>query len=805
MEGSAAVVIQSIEFCASNYAVAWGLLCERFDNKRLLIQNHISALFNLESINKESSVALKRMLDHINKNLRALQSLGEPISTWDTLLIYILSHKLDTKTFREWEEHKGGIDKSKPITFNQFMEFIRNRADLIETLELSRNTASLSQVHITQKAVPKIRAMVTINNSHSGLSCPKCNGDHKLNLCPQFLALTVRERLLCLPNYKVCYNCFSNAHFANKCRKNGCKVCKRRHHSLIHDSDIKPRQSADQSDSDNDVKVKCSSNAPGDKQQVALSANIVPGAHASNPCNVLLSTALVKLGDSQHVARALLDSGSSSCLITEKLYKKLNVSYTEVNKSIQGINNLLSHVNKMCKIHLKSLNDSYSTNVECFVLPTITDNVPAQSVNLCDFTIPSHINLADPNFHEPAEIDMIIGADLFWDLLESGKISLGQGKPTLCQTKLGWLVCGSLHHVRHKGGCASASATPIKCNFLDVSSSHDIQTQLAQFWQLEEVGCQSSVYSEEEKQCEQHFIKNTSRSSDGRFCVQIPLKESSEVLGESFERAKRCFLSLEKRNQKQSTFDMMYKNFMSEYLDLGHMTECHLNVDNDNKSYFIPHHGVLREVSTTTKLRVVFNASYPTTSGLSFNNIQLVGPTVQDDLMSILLRFRFFKYVLSADVEKMYRQVSVHPSDRHLQQIIWRDTPSSSLKTYQLNTVTYGTASAPFLATRCLKQIGLECKNEKVAEVILHDFYVDDLLTGTNDFDEAVMLRENVTAELASACMPLRKWRSNEPALLSDKSSQTPLDLNIGGTEPSKTLGLKFSTGKLILMSYAFL
>lgn len=115
LEGSAAVVIQSIEFSANNYAVAWKLLCERFDNKRLLIQNHVSALFNIEPITKESSVTLKRVIDQISKNLRALESLGEPVSHWDTLVIYIVTHKLDAKTYREWEECKGQLGKDKPI------------------------------------------------------------------------------------------------------------------------------------------------------------------------------------------------------------------------------------------------------------------------------------------------------------------------------------------------------------------------------------------------------------------------------------------------------------------------------------------------------------------------------------------------------------------------------------------------------------------------------------------------------------------------------------------------------------------
>lgn len=137
LEGSAAVVINSIGFSASNYDIAWKLICDRFDNKRLLVQNHVSSLFNLNTISKESSVALKGMIDQLNKNLRTLESLGEPVQHWDTLLIYIVTRKLSQQTYREWEEHKGRIDKDSTITFDAFLQFIRTRADLVETLELT--------------------------------------------------------------------------------------------------------------------------------------------------------------------------------------------------------------------------------------------------------------------------------------------------------------------------------------------------------------------------------------------------------------------------------------------------------------------------------------------------------------------------------------------------------------------------------------------------------------------------------------------------------------------------------------------
>ncbi|XP_063827853.1 uncharacterized protein LOC135077244 [Ostrinia nubilalis] len=603
----------------------------------------------------------------------------------------------------------------------------------------------------------------------------KRRGSYKGRLT--FLALSITERLSALPNYKVCFNCFRRGHYATTCRKSCCKICKRKHHTLIHCTDFKQKTSSDNTADRRNAHDNCKDESiptTNGNSGVTLAANISAHSNTCTSTDVLLSTALVKCYDShnkEYVARALLDSGSSSCLMTEKLCKQLNLPIAKVDRSIYGINNSLTHIGKMCSVHIKSLSESYSCELKCFVLPNITDNVPARQINLRNISIPTDVHLADPNFHTPAEIDLIIGADLFWCLLGSRKISLGTNKPILYETRLGWLVSGPIN-----GGYMMDRSDPVMCNFTKVDSYQsssdlcnldDIQNQLTRFWQLEEVSRQSSSYSIEEQNCEDHFVKNMTRLEDGRFCVKIPLKNSPEVLGDSLQRAKRCFLSMERRNMSQPPLDKMYKEFMSEYISLGHMSES--IIDKNKINYFLPHHGVLREHSLTTKLRVVFNASAPTTSGMSLNNLQMVGPTVQDDLLSILIRFRLYRYVLSADVEKMYRQVSVHPSDRHLQQIVWRDDMSSPLKVYELNTVSYGTASAPFLATRCLKQIGIECSDKDISEVIIHDFYVDDLLTGADQINQALSIRNKVTQALASACMPLRKWRSNEPALLCDK------------------------------------
>jgi len=219
----------------------------------------------------------------------------------------------------------------------------------------------------------------------------------------------------------------------------------------------------------------------------------------------------------------------------------------------------------------------------------------------------------------------------------------------------------------------------------------------------------------------------------------------------------------------------------------------------------MPHHAVLKETSFTTKLRVVFIGSEKNSNGVSLNDILMIGPKVQDDLFDIVQRFRLHRIVMSADVVKMYRQILVHPGDRCLQRILWRKTPDQPITSYELNTVTYETASAPFLATKCLQQlIEDEAINYPEAAKIARDgFHVDDLITGTDDVDTALSLQQDSIEMLRKGGFTLRKWSSNHPALLKHlppEDVERRFLLSFGKEDVIKTLGLLWNstTDKLI-------
>jgi len=183
--------------------------------------------------------------------------------------------------------------------------------------------------------------------------------------------------------------------------------------------------------------------------------------------------------------------------------------------------------------------------------------------------------------------------------------------------------------------------------------------------------------------------------------VKLPLSDSPVILGDSYHTARAKFLALQQRLLKQPQLKKDYSQFLDEYLQLGHMTPVdEVEGKKEVAKFYMPHHGIVKETSSTTKLRVVINGSEKNSNGVSLNDIMMAGPNVQDDLFDIVQRFWLHKVVMTADIAKMYRQVWVNAEDGSLQRILWRKTPDQPITTYLLNTVTYGTTSAPFLATR---------------------------------------------------------------------------------------------------------
>ncbi|GFS67956.1 DUF1758 domain-containing protein [Trichonephila clavipes] len=147
----------------------------------------------------------------------------------------------------------------------------------------------------------------------------------------------------------------------------------------------------------------------------------------------------------------------------------------------------------------------------------------------------------------------------------------------------------------------------------------------------------------------------------------------------------------------------------------------------------------------------------------------------------------------------MYRQILVDPNQRDLQRIMWKTSADAPVKTYKLATVTYGTVSAPFLATRTLRALADEEKAEfsDAADVICNDSYMDDILSGESTLEGAKKLQTRLSQLLQRGGFELHKWVSNSPELLKDLSASSYVFDKEFQDAPVKTLATTRCNGRV--------
>ncbi|GFW80780.1 DUF1758 domain-containing protein [Trichonephila clavipes] len=354
-----------------------------------------------------------------------------------------------------------------------------------------------------------------------------------------------------------------------------------------------------------------------DAQKIVQSLPITDGFDSKS--QVLLCTALVNVCDSfggTRLCRVLLDPGSQACLITNSCLERLGLPRKRTNVRISCLGASDTRTNGISQIKLTphfTSNISFVTSV--YVVNKIVGQFPHFSLD-SSWTEPfSDLKLADPTFFKRGPIDILIGVNIALSMLKGQSLSLGDNKPFAVRSDLGWIVAGNVP--------SEDMFSSIAVNSIQVVTDELVSN----FWKLDSVP-EASLLTSEERACKDHFIDTHVRNEDGRYVVRLPFHSSPSKLGDSRESAIRRFKSLEHSLIKKPAIYSQYRDFMQEYLTLGHMELVPKNDYAKREAYYLPHHAVLRD-SSTTKLRVVFDASAKSTSGYSLNGILMVGPRVQ--------------------------------------------------------------------------------------------------------------------------------------------------------------------------------
>ncbi|GFX95741.1 DUF1758 domain-containing protein [Trichonephila clavipes] len=640
-------LIKGFAITHENYKQAWETLLNRYDNQRELAFSQCKRFFSLRNV-KPTSESIWAMINVCNEVLRNFKTLGlECNQLVELLLVFSLQDKLEDSIKVKWELTLE--DKIFP-SLNKFLSFLEKQARSLQGIKITPLNEK------SNKVSHKPYSLKTTVESDD--SCKLCFSSHSLHRCEKFLKININNHWNFVKKSKLCFNCLRGNPNVSSCKfTTSCRACKQRHHTVLHQFQSSPRE-IPVSNSNQNLAATSDQNVV---QPLATSQEQFCLAGQMNYSNsILLSTAIVRVKNSQG----------------QKYY-------------ILGLDNkVAAYATKRVELQLSPHLSQDIFAVNALVVKELTCNLPNFIVSKFDWPHINGLQLADPSFYISRPVDMIMGADIFFDLILYGKISGTKNQPSALNSKLGWLLSGKV-----STACQSEKKV---MSLINCHALLDLQNQIAKFWEVESIPDASNL-SEEDQRVEKFYLDHTRRNRDGRYVVSLPFKNDN-ALGDSKVQAKRRFFSLEKRLQANPELRDRYVKFMQDYEHLGHMQL----VPNSelskpfSKCFYLPHFGVVREQSETTKLRVVFDAFAKTDSNLSLNDILHTGPKLQNELFNILLKFRCHRIALTGDIKKMFRQILVNEDDVKFQRIFWREIPEEPLREYRLLTVTYGTACAPY-------------------------------------------------------------------------------------------------------------
>ncbi|XP_039431015.1 uncharacterized protein LOC120414059 [Culex pipiens pallens] len=627
--GEAHSSVANLEMSTEGYNIGWKLVEKRHNDTNFLIKRHISALFAIAPIKKESSALLMDLADQFDRHVSILNKLEKTEEHWNSVLVEALSRRLDTTTLKEWE--KDCKEGERP-DFDALVTFIRKQARTLQSVKMSHTPTATQET----KIVVKSRSTNNFMIAEAAHKCPMCKAAHYLYECDQFNKLSPRHCFNIAKKYKLCINCLRGHHLAKNCNSSNCKSCGQRHHTLLHlppavdgnsyNSNQRTTFTAFGQQVENpqvQTQMYCPPHLMGGVSGARHPNTIdsfVPGtietpfAHVAQSnqtpshTNYSAYSAILSEGkpaqnhyNEQHKIRSANRAAEDSSGVLDTSRAKTEVFLATAIVRVEdrdGTNHFARVVLDSCsqcnfiseavatKLRLRRT----KTNTEVAgigpgkvrVTESVTVKLRSRTrafetsvVCLIIAKIPAILpsqNIDIRDWQVPRDVKLAdpkfnISAGV--DILLGAELFFSLLLSQQCKINVGYpLLQETVFGHIVSGMYAGRGANPSLCI---ISSASGLDAILERFWQVDDFD-RGRALSLDDRWCEDHFNRTVSRRDDGRYVVRLPIREDRRpFLGDSYNLAQRRFLANERRFGYDQQLRDDYLRFMDEYAELGHL------------------------------------------------------------------------------------------------------------------------------------------------------------------------------------------------------------------------------------------
>ena len=772
LRGEASQLIAGFSLTSANYSHSVALLKDRYGQQQKLITAHMQALLELPNPSNTLS-SLQSFHDTIERHMRSLVTLGKSIDSYGDLLVPVILNKLPQKT----RKNMARGHNSNEWNLTDLQEAVRKEIHVLES-ELINGHLHQS-LHPTAAFYTSTTKVTTSFQPSlmSQRSCVFCKGSHSPKDCKVIADNQARKEFVKQRN--LCFNCLGRHKVSTCTSKHRCRKCRRKHHtSLCTDSSSEPstpRQDTTKEPIISSATLSTTVSPPTTTTALHLAGN--------NICILKTAVATVSAEGTYVEANILFDEGSQRSFITKSLADCLTLQpHGTEELSISTFGTQTSHVNKLdvATIYLHTISGQ-PIPLTVLIVPTIAAPLQNRSKKpLTDFPHLKGLHLAHPvTSTEQFVINLLIGADHYWDVVEDHIIK-GNG-PTAMGSKLGYLLSGPMGTTTQENTTA---------NILHVATTPIPDPDLQRFWSVESLG--TVPKDDTANTFLKHYIKNNvKRLPNGSYSACFPWKDSHPALPTNFSMCARRTRSLTRKLGNTPPLLSKYHEILKEQEHRGFIEQVE-HSSNTTRCHYIPHHAVKKD-SQTTPIRIVYDCScHQSKDQPSLNDCLLTGDPQLNDLCCIILRFRCHPVGICTDIEKAFLHVRLHEDDRDWTRFLWLTDPldpESEFQAYRFRVVLFGTVCSPFMLNAIL-HCHLSQYRSTIAQDMLANLYVDNIVTGCDSEEDAMLYYNTARSVMKEAQFNLRSWASSSHKLHKLASQDHVADSN----HMVNVLGLQWNT-----------
>ncbi|XP_028413524.1 uncharacterized protein LOC114536361 [Dendronephthya gigantea] len=733
----------------------------------------------------------------ISVNVRGLEALGVDSSQYGSLLIPVVMSKLP-------QDVRLQIARNTAQDVWEMSELLSVILKEVEAREISdgiKVTAEKGKIPPTKPPPHGSAAALLANGQTFGnkIQCVYCSGNHFSASCTQ--TSEVQARLEILKRDRRCFVCLKRGHRSNQCsNQRGCRRCNGRHHQSICNQQItktKPNVEEQAAPTNGNEGVHGTQTL----QQIQnRTENPNPNTHTVHvqsttattiaKGHVMLQTATAVAtnvdGSKSSKVKILFDSGSQRSYITEGLKSRLNLEPRKTETLHLNTFGERSYRKQKCEVSPLVLRSNKNEDVIISALsfPVICSPLITK-IEVDQYPHLQGLQLADSSDSNDS-IDVLIGSDHYWDLVEGDTVR-GEFGPVAIDSKFGWLLSGPTNNDSFNEICTTNLVILGSSDNQSETTQDPLVDMLRKFWETESIGIKGDPEPKE-------FIESFNESvhfNGKRYQVELPWKQDCPSIPSDYQLCENRLRSLHRKMLQQPELLQEYDQIIQQQIQDGIVEKVpdeEIEITNDESVNYLPHHGVIRRDRETTKLRIVYDGSAkPPDREYSLNDCLETGPNFIPQLFDTLVKFRWHRIGLTADIEKAFLMVAINDLDKDMLRFLWLKEPnnlSSELVQLRFTRLVFGLRPSPAILSSTIRH-HLETQKDvdpQLIELLKKSLYVDDFVSGADNEKEASEVSSNAKLIMRKGAFNLRKWNTNSSNLKKTFANQSsPNATNVKG------------------------